>query len=1300
MGSYGTTGFLNIVQQWFGSIDIEKLPQCGGVSARPGEVIFGGIRALVIREPGTFSPFERRNRYDAPSSASEKAVLVRLSSGNEINGFELVQLDDINAAQAEVPLYTAAISQRNIYELLPSGGSARRDPVSLWPLAREVPEIYLPGASGFSGDMALRFTNYNSTGGYFIGTDAVSSSVQVWRSGIQDNNFTYNSSSGEVTINSPVGQNELIRITYLKKTSETRIGSIAAGLGAIYRNGASPFSAQAAVGVRWNLTDDAYTEEDQTSVGTVGISAKTAWDYDHLKAHIAAGFTFEQTDTTGLYRAAGMEGNETVVSLPYELSFISHPPNSYDTALTYTNRADLVYRNYFENSVLGSNLMSIEWNGSVVSGINRPYPVKDSQLGDAQILTAEFSLYIDEWTGFQVPVNNYSGLLSRAGEIEIPFRFYGFSGGADGLELAIQIGALPSEDFGFEENDNLVWKEELFSATDSIDTGVRIARFSLTDEDRLKLGNAKYLRIIAVNKNTGGETISGRILIAPPIVRGTAFRPVISDGGTIKGSSNFSFNSVTAVEAMETGLSSAYGETIRRLHPSDDRTQNTQRVLEIKWKDMQTGLSAGVDGRIGELPLDNYRELSFFVKGPQNAKDGETLSFIVASGQDSISNSRLEARIPLSAFRAGQWSKVTIHYQGNGKGVFVDGVKTADVIYRPSSRQTNNSEPKTSYVAILVNPADSSQSLDDDSISIDEIILEDSLLLYRVNAGAAIGYSREGTLLSIGGVSVLSDIYVSTAVESEIRAGSEEQDSQVYGSVINRTGAEISLLGVNISGNFAFTAAQDEFLWSADHAVSKTIGPFSVSETFSASPYEKDANHSFNMSFLSDFYAKFNADALYDLSKLRQKWNLGTGYIPKNELIPSAAITSEAMWTRSGQIEEYENYGEIWVRSWEPLIPDTGNGADLRKTSAQIVITQRTKPVGAILTLEGISNFSSANSLTRSESSLFLDIPLVFERTTVNFRSGRGFKKHLYFSGDDALDDGRKFFESVNDSFPTWGVFPFYSLFAPELKDAMNKGLNDSPSADLAQYTSFNDHFSTAVSLPPVYNLLSFIVPSKFSFRLERVLEQKLDTATDVLNLGGSLGFSAINMFGRLGYSPIFKFYQSDEFTHSVEAVVIMPQNENLSWRVQSVLGAGFRGFSGAVLNFVNTLNLHSGGVYSNLYWLESFVADWTAPTKKSFLSVFYNWIAAGAAKQSSWLTLSALLNSDYEQLRRESLELAFDKTGDYLRWSISAGHEEIIRILGKLEFTTFLKLRCTEDLDSEIMIFDALIGTSLRISF
>ena len=1309
MGSYsGSAGeFLRGVQQWF-SVNLEDYPQCGGSgsSSRPGEVVFNGVYALVIRQPGTFSPFERQNRYDAPSSTSEQADVVRLSSGTVISGFELVPLDT-SAASADIPLYTAAVSQRNVYELLPSdSGFDRRDPRTLWPLAEEYPEIYLPGGGAFSGDIGLRFTNYGSTGAYVIGADAVPGSIQVWRSGIQDTNFSYNPSSGEVTLYGSVGRNELIRITFLKRSYETRLGSIAAGLGAVYRKGESPFTAQAALGLRWNLTEaSSFTEEDMESTGSAGLSAKAAWDYNDFKAHAAAAFALEQTDTTGLYRAAGMEGNELVMALPPETAFVSQPPASaLVTGLDIGNRAGLVYRNYYNNTVLGSNIMPIDWSGaSVVAGQNRPYPAKDPQINETHALVAEFSLNgAEKWTGFQVPTGYDSEILSRAGEIEIPYRLYGFDRVPPpaGFKLIFQIGSLSGEDFAHNENIDLIWERQIFSGNEAFDTDIRIARFVLKDEDRLKLGDAGYMRLIAVLDGIG-EEVSGRVLLSPPIVRGTAFRPVTFDGETVSGTSGFSSarNTVTAMETRETGtavLESAYRDILKRLHPEGE----AQRVLKIEWENMESGISAGVDGRIGSLPLSGYRELSFFVKGTEI--NAGTMSFIAAGGPDSISQRQLEAHIPLSAFGAGKWSKVTIRYQGNNTAVVVDGGDSSGawLRYRPAAQSAEKLKGKSGYIAIMINPEDEFTALDDSGIMIDEIILEDSVMVYRMNAGASVQYSRQGAFLSIRGTPVLADFSVSSAVESEVRSDPASSDGTsgdgAAGSVVNRTGMEISLFGVKISGNLQFTAAKDTFLWSADHGISRKWGPFSIGEEFNASPGDNSARHSFNMGFNSIFFAKFDADAAYEFSRRERKWNLGTGFKPRKEYIPSITVNAKAAWTsRNERIGEDENYGELWVRTWEPMIPDAGKGEDARKTSTQIIITEAAKPVGAVLTFEGSTNFTNANNTTHSENSVYLDVPVVFSGAALNFRSGRGFKRHLYHSGKDAVEDGEKFFEAVNDSIPMWLVVPGYSLFAPELNEAMDKGLENSPSFETAYYTSFNDHFSTKLNLPPVYNLASFVVPSTASVRLERVMEQKLDTRSDMLNLSGSMGFSAINMFGLLGYRPLFKFYQSDEFTHTVEAAVIFPRDEDITWRIQSAAGMGFKGFSGGVLNFTNTLTMRSGW-----FWLESAAVDWTVPAKKSLLGVFYKWVADAAAKQSSWLTLSSLLNSEHEQLRKESLELTMDKSGDYLRWSLTAGHESIIRILGRLNFSAFVKLRSGEDLKTETFIFDVLLGTTLGVSF
>jgi hypothetical protein len=377
------------------------------------------------------------------------------------------------------------------------------------------------------------------------------------------------------------------------------------------------------------------------------------------------------------------------------------------------------------------------------------------------------------------------------------------------------------------------------------------------------------------------------------------------------------------------------------------------------------------------------------------------------------------------------------------------------------------------------------------------------------------------------------------------------------------------------------------------------------------------------------------------------------------------------------------------------MIPDTGKDARGRKTSAKIIVTEGTKPVGAVVTLEGSTNSTKTNSLTNLENSAFLDIPVSLNKTSLKFRTGRTFKRQIYFSGNDVVQDGEKFFESVKDFVPLWKTIPGYSLFAEDINGAMDKSLENSSSLGITNYMAFNDHFSTKANFPPVYSLAAFVVPSGASFRLERILEQKLDTRSDMLNLGGSLGFSAVNMFGAFGYFSLFKFYQSDEFTHSIETAIIFPRDNDVSWRIQSTAGMAFRGFEGGILNFANTLTLRNKGL-----WLESAIVDWTVPIKRSFLGIFYNWIAAKAASSGSWLNLTSLLKSDYEHLRKESLELAVEETEDNFRVAVSFGHETIIRILGRLNLSSFVKIRFNDETKTETLTVDGLLGVTLKVSF
>ncbi|MCL2879296.1 MAG: hypothetical protein FWF29_03540, partial [Treponema sp.] len=885
LGKYGDpampgsgSGFLGEAQGYFGQeVNLSLYPQCGETGAlphTPGSRLINGTPALVIYENGTFSPFERRSRYAAPSSASTDAALVRLPTLDLVPGYELVQLE-ASAITPDIPLYADSVVQRAYFDLIKENGSTdNRNPEKRWPMAADNPGFYLPGAVTSETNISIRFTNYGSPGLFVIGTDVVPGSVQVWRSGIIDPNFTFNASSGTVSLANPAGFSEVIRITYLKRSSESQMGSVAAGLGAEYHKDGSPFQSQLAMGLRWNLNQgDTFTEEGVSNPGNVGLSAKTSWEFDHLKARITGGLNFEQPDSTGLYRAAGMEGNQVILDLAPDTSFVSYPPESASaiplfSGLDISNRSDLIYRNYRDPASVSNNLMTIDWNGSrIVPAVNRPYPVRDPQLtSKTNVLAMEFSLDDSaKWTGYQTPITDDTGILARAKEIEIPYRFYGFDGPVPpDFKLVLQIGALAGEDYSYTENTALIYEKLLYGADmadapdnpAAFDTNARIASFTISDSDRLALGDARCIRIIVTH--TGTETINGRVILAPPIIRGASFRPIILSGTTVYDAQNYSSGFTVQTQEMpetdpNSSLQSAYPQLIKRLHPDG----TTQQVLYVQWDDMDSFNAAGADGRIGSLPLSSYRMMSFFLKGPQRADGtefsdgaggaGGVVNFFIAQGTSSFAKTGeqyITAEIPLSAFQPGKWSKVSIRYQGSEQGVYVDNKAVSGAVFKyrqlPQLVVSDLPPGKSMYTAVTISPVSLNSSaepmqgnyLPAGNFSIDEIILEEPAPLYRLSGGMMAEYNRPGTLAAIRNFPVLADFSASSALESEVH-GDPFTGGQDSGSgVSSRSNAGITVLGTKIAGNLAFNAVSGDFNWNAGHEISRSFGPFDAAESF------------------------------------------------------------------------------------------------------------------------------------------------------------------------------------------------------------------------------------------------------------------------------------------------------------------------------------------------------------------------------------------------------------------------------------------------------------------------------------
>jgi hypothetical protein len=149
-----------------------------------------------------------------------------------------------------------------------------------------------------------------------------------------------------------------------------------------------------------------------------------------------------------------------------------------------------------------------------------------------------------------------------------------------------------------------------------------------------------------------------------------------------------------------------------------------------------------------------------------------------------------------------------------------------------------------------------------------------------------------------------------------------------------------------------------------------------------------------------------------------------------------------------------------------------------------------------------------------------------------------------------------------------------------------------------------------------------------------------------------------------------------------------------------------FYGFTDSELTLENIFTYKSEArIGEGSRWTESFKAVWTIPAEKTLLGTLYGFFTGMVKEQNSWLVLANLAESKYEQLRKESLEFTFEKIPDItndsnFRFSVTAGHESVVRIFGRLNLSVFAKLKISEDFNTHIFSFLGTIGTTLNLMF
>jgi hypothetical protein len=867
--------------------------------------------------------------------------------------------------------------------------------------------------------------------------------------------------------------------------------------------------------------------------------------------------------------------------------------------------------------------------------------------------------------------------------------------------IIAQFGTLSDPDQGIIENPSLMVEKTIYSGPPVSSSGL-VNDSSVTivfnDADRQKLQNATHMRIIiaAVPPSTG---FSGRLLVAKPYVMGASWRAITLNSAAITGAED------PKVSLAETRDPSLGNSTISRLHPS-----RANQVLKVDWD--SSVASAGADGRVGEIPLSQYSVLSFFLKVPEtrpvtkppSSTPFSSFHFIIAHGSSSYGNpneTALEVEIPSAAFgAAGQWVKVELNYRE--KKVLIDGTSVSGVRleYRQNALRQNENDIGagafgSSYIAAWF------ESLSGNgTFSIDEICLEEPAPSYRLNTGTTLEWIHPEPVISVNDIPVVSNLSVNTALETGATGDPFNSESETFAGMQSRSSAGATVLGTALTGNLSFTASSELSYWSAGHGLSRSFGPVSINERFNTAPYSKNFDHKLSFGLGGPFHAQLSSDINYEIKRLKRLWDFSTGVEAVENGHPGFYLGTDLGYTEKTDKPEswLSNYGETWAMSFPEMLIDSGgvSGGTIqnRDLHGSAAVNVARTPLGVNLGFDMANVVSIPLKTTQSSSRGALEFPFTAGSIRGALRSERIFRRSENGYGEDLGEDIEQYGDSLSASSPLWFSVPIYSIFDSALENNLDKTLDNYSVPGKTENTRWNEQLSLNLFFPERYDPLSLVIPVSFSSRIDRTLEQRLDTRLDVFTLSPALNFSGVNLFGSMGTTPIFRFYRNDEFHHSVTGVFSFPKSEEPVWRLQAEQNLNFFGARGAEFEIRNTVTTGSTG------WIESMALLWTIPSEKTLLSLIYGKAMGKLGGMNNFPAIQSLAASDYEKLHRESLELVIDRSGDYGDYSVILGHESLVRIMGKLTLSAFSKLNVKYNEYSDTLSFMLNFGTSLMVTF
>lgn len=1104
-------------------------------------LVDGSYTALVLYEPGAFSPFEMLSVYSLPYLLPDDPSLFKTS------------LTDINLSIGE-NLDTSTTFEDYMVRVLYNGESFR-DPANRYPLAMSIDTdtlIYEPDKmlNGSPPDKELLFQRLYPTGGYNLGDKVLDGSVSVTMNGLDEYRYTFSPDSGNVTFLFPVPGDAQIDIKYRTMASTGTSGDLLIALGSQF-NFSDNFSMDTGLGLRWNVLDSSYIEQPGDASGSIIGTAGLSYKGDNIDFKLDAGLSVYSPNTTGILRLAGMNNAGFNVPISSNLLYPSAPSVS---GIATGTRGILYYKDYNEYDSSGSSfLRDYDW----ALPANQQYPYADGGRTGPSIagtgseiegnsIVFDYELGNTEWVGGRIPLTLGSTPidLSQTQSISVKWKH---TTGSGSVNMYLRAGKL-AEDL---DSDSILDKEnsiydsgfnfnEIFNikvgispdgskGNDQIDTedlngndildpeGTNLIltksfsgpdgswetlTINLTPGERELLKAVTGFEIILVDTN--GTLSTGRLLVGDIIFSGSSF--VTKPAGT-------QVVSIKEVNELYSSLPTPFLTTSYPQVSIFSSGTGAQNVTEINW-DIGDAAPWEATTFVEEVELSDYNKISFYMKTPSTAPSEITFSLTNPSGE-GVSLSFLPVE-------STNWIKYTVDYS-NGT-LSADGINVSGVTWNNRDFNSTNTN-RLSLSAICASGG---------TLLIDEVHMEDPVVGISGAASTNFNFSYPGTILSYKETPLISNFNFgnsSSIKRSNFGSGFiDNRDSTIY----TASNMDLSLLTMGIIGNLNLQW-QNTKLYSSP-GLSFTL-PFLDNRIVVTDSYSE-----INLPLTNSTLRKSSVSAAFGISSFKLSADTS---VSEENLIRTWGIDSSTLWEGGSKLtssidfrmlsneDPYVNMDTFkkFSHSYSLYLP--GNMQNDRTTGISI------NPVfnlGAVSL--GINEVISSNISGKDErvlntnQSISVDAGFSFNPDSLEqWNLNTEYTKTIQ-GLDNAVNDNN-FFTDTGNSIQYIGTqqyyytgIPFWEILIPDFVTQFEQNTFGRMSAE------YNPVFSLQISKLSGSRPLDIFVPSVLNVTMSRNMNRDFDSVTDNLNINFETRATALNVFGKLGTTPLIKWYQTEEITN------------------------------------------------------------------------------------------------------------------------------------------------------------------------